>query len=246
MDPVYISLGNDCLVAELLRNAGLRDAAHPFDWIVSYGGTSRAIIDATQKLAPASKAMGTVDPAASAMALRFGTVDGNKFNAEYGAFHMHAPSLPLALPTMARRFERLRATLAAADGRPVVLIRRSHTLHHHFEHPEALCNEVDDCKALARHLLATFPTKAANGGLRIELMLACDLCHPKIDAVGASEGLLRVHNLTRGPSSSFAESHPTKTYTDAVITCLAETICTNRKPRQPGQGLQDGPFSLEN
>lgn len=238
MEPVYISIGSDCAVADYLRDCGRRDAAFPFDWMVSYGGIFRVIADATQPATiVGSKPVGSVDEEAVAAANRLGAVDASNFNAAYGAFHMHMP-LPLALPTLARRFERLRKALA--DDRPVVLIRRSHALHHHFERASALCDEVADAKSLARHLEAAYPAKAAAGGFRIELMLACDMCHPKTECF--SEGMLRVHNLTRELSKSFALYHPTKSYTDAMQACISGAIgATPRAPRV----APDNPYILE-
>ena len=160
---------------------------------------------------------------------------------------MHA-SFPLALPTMMRRCERLRAALAADDGRAVVFVRRSHLLHHHMEHPgsAALVDEVADARELAMFLQAEFPAKAARGLLRVELMLACDLCHPKVEANEAGRGgaLLTVHNLTRGSSASFAEHFPSKTYKDAMVERLTSlTAGTSLGSQTPG--FIDDPFALE-
>ena len=223
MKTVHISLGNDCVVAAYLRDHGLRSHAYPFDWAVTYGGVS-GILAQSESRALAS----------------WCSVDAEGYNAAHGSLHLHMP-FPLALPTMARRLERLRQTLAD-PGINVVLIRRSHTLHHHFERGDALVDELADARALARALASAHPDKAAAGGFRIELMLACDQCHPR-QAPGV-DGLLRVHNLTRGPSMSFAENFQTKTYTDAMHTCLATLGIVGQTP-DVAPGMEQGPYALE-
>lgn len=219
--PLFISLGSDCAVAECLRDAGHRDAAYPFDWCVSYGGVGEIMRDALEK-------RDTCDAVCA--------VDGGNFNARYGVFHMHA-SFPMALPTMTRRFDRLCA--AIMGDRPAVFIRRSHPLHHHLERGGvAMVDEVADAREIARVIEVANP----RGHHRVELMLACDLCHPKVDPVEAAAGLtnLRVHNLTRGGSGSFAEQFPTKTYKDAMVACIEALVGEPQKKR-----VDDGPYTLE-
>lgn len=220
MEDVFVSLGNDCAVAEYLRDRGLRHAAFPFDWAVTYGGVSRLF---------------TNDALASWCA-----VDATGYNAAFGTLHLHTP-FPYALPTMARRFARLRDTLADPAKR-VVLIRRSHTLHHHFERAEALVDELADARALASLLAKAYPAKAAAGGFRIVLMLACDMCHPKSEP--ESGEVLHVHNLTRGPSTSFAERYPTKTFKDAMKACLARIGIEGTVPAI-APGPDQGPYAME-
>ena len=180
-------------------------------------------------------------------------MDASNFNDRYGVFYMHS-AFPLAMPTMVRRFARLHAALA--DERPVVLIRRSHPLHHHFERPNALVDEVADARALAQALAVAHPAKAARGHIRVELMLACDLCHPKIDPDEAAAGcaLLRVHNLTRQASATFADRFPTKTYADAMAACLKAHGIVKVGIKDGIKdgikvgikvGIKDGPFTLE-
>jgi len=223
LPPLHISLGNDCAVAEILRDRGLRPAAFPFDWAVTYGGVAR-LFGAPDALT------------------QWCAVDGAGYNAAHGTLHLHTP-FPYALPTMARRFERLRAVLADPAQR-VVLIRRSHTLHHHFERAEALVDELADARALANGLKAAFPAKAAAGGFRLLLLLACDMCHPKLEPGADPGGVLEVHNLTRGPSSTFAEKYPSKTYKDALQARLTELGVAGPPPAQ-APGPEQGPYALE-
>ena len=157
-------------------------------------------------------------------------------------------AFPSALPTMARRFERLRATILADDPTPVVFIRRSHPLHHHLERgAAALADEVADAREFARFLEGANPAKSSRGGLRVELLLACDLCHPKVDPAEAAAGLsnLRVHNLTRCASASFADGHPTKTYADAMAAALVAMGCAPVATAAPKNSAGDHPFALE-
>ena len=234
MSPLFVSLGSDCAVAEYLRDAGLRDAAYPLDWCVSYGGASGLAIMAVED--------GGERAAAAACA-----VDVRNWNARYGVYHMHA-AFPSALPTMARRFERLRATILADDPTPVVFIRRSHPLHHHLERgAAALADEVADAREFARFLEGANPAKSSRGGLRVELLLACDLCHPKVDPAEAAAGLsnLRVHNLTRCASASFADGHPTKTYADAMAAAHVAMGCAPVATAAPKNSAGDHPFALE-
>ena len=38
MEPIFISLGSDCTVANFLRDSDKRNFALPFDWMVTYNG----------------------------------------------------------------------------------------------------------------------------------------------------------------------------------------------------------------
>jgi hypothetical protein len=148
---IFVSLGISCTVASAIRNIGVRKAAYPFDWVVTYGGITN-ILKNFEDYLPKD------------------TQDICKLS---NVFFAHN-KFPDDLETMNRRIKRFN-DLLNNNFDEIVFIRESHrSLHHHtsIEAGLELKNDILDCEELCEYLKTYYP----NLKFQILLFLICNKC----------------------------------------------------------------------
>lgn len=175
---IIIPLGVDCQVTFVLRDNFLRNAAWPFDWVVTYNGVSDIIKSKFQNYIP-----NVITDSAN---------EQTKISAN--TYFMHN-TFPNDASQLQRRIDRFLELLQTAENE-ILFIRRGHSHHHHQEADDfgvTIKNDILDCQELYDHLTETYPKLK----FKIILILVCGHCFdPQTTYVPDNKRInLEIHNI---------------------------------------------------
>ncbi len=149
---IFISIGIGCMPAIAIRNAGLRNASYPFDWVVTFNGIIDIIKQDFKNYLPK---------------------DNTDVCTLSNSFFAHN-KFPDDLETMQRRIHRFQKVLENTNEE-LIFIRESHRSQHHDEKSKynvQIKNDIVDCEEFHDYLRLHYPTLK----FRIILFLICNKC----------------------------------------------------------------------
>lgn len=154
---VYIPIGIDCDVATMCKEINIREAAFPFDHIVTYEGITDILKNNFNNFLPNSK---TYNLSSSSI-----------LNRQYGVRFMHDNFLKQSdIDKYKRRIERF-FNILKTEKKKVIFIKKGHSLHHHSEYN--IPNEYNELKELDDYLQQTYKEL----DYKIVLILLCKTCN---------------------------------------------------------------------
>jgi hypothetical protein len=156
---LYIPIGIDCDVATMCKELGIREAAFPFDHIVTYEGITNIVKNDFQGFLPNAKTDDLNEPSI--------------LNKQYGVRFMHDNFLKKSdVDKYKRRIERFNNILKT-EKKKVIFIKKGHSLHHHNEYN--MTNEYNEIKELDDYLQNNYKEL----DYKIVLILLCKVCNCK-------------------------------------------------------------------
>jgi len=152
---MYVPIGIDCGLADLLKQNNVRHCSLPFDWVVSYGGVSKIIENEFQ---------------------HFTDIDNKNLNLTYNISFVHN-TFPQDCETINRRIQRFLHLLNSEEE--ITFIRKGHAFHHHDEcirNGLQLANDIEDAEKLNIILKTKYPKLK----YKIIVVLVCDTCFKEV------------------------------------------------------------------
>ena len=156
---MFIPIGVDCGLANLLKKYNLRSYSFPFDWAVSYNGVSKCIEDNFKNFFPCEKL--------------------NNYDMSF-PHDFSAMTLLTDIEKYNRRVNRLKLILENSQE-PIYFIRKGHASHLHMEHNgkfTTIKSDIEDANTLDSIIKEKYP----NLSYTITVFLVCGKCfNPKLD-----------------------------------------------------------------
>jgi hypothetical protein len=178
---MYISLGIDCAIADILKEQNLRKCSLPFDWIVTYEGVANIIDNEFQNYIPEDN--------------QFFNNDSTPLNIYYGV-RFHHNVFPQDREVIIKRVERFKYILENSQEK-IIFIRKGHMEYHHTEYENDIVCDIADAIQLDKVLIEKYPKL----NYKIHVISTCSICskfQQSYDYDNLSSNL-HFHNLDYNP-----------------------------------------------
>ena len=172
--PVVISLGFDCGPRLLINRTNIKQPTFPFDWLHSYGGFSKIIINGYNPFNIIMLEKSPLFPDSNLLL---------DLNNDILYFHDNKNNLEIKYK---RRLDRLKQYLhiynTSTNNQKVIFIRKSHDIKYHKimdniigQYKYKFKNDVEDAQELNKYLVNTYPKL----NFKIYVYLMCNKCYSK-------------------------------------------------------------------
>lgn len=170
---MIIPIGVDCEIANFLKKYGLRNAAFPFDWVVSYNGVYKCIENNFESF---------VDPLI------------NKINEHDIYFHHDFDNDEKHdKQKYMRRCKRL-IDILETSNEEIIFCRKGHACHHHEEHDgkySEINNDINDAENLDLVISSKYP----NLNYKIIVILICRKCFNPTEVYESNSNKISIYNI---------------------------------------------------
>jgi hypothetical protein len=173
---MIISIGVDCGIATFCKEHKLRNISLPFDWVVSYNGVSKCIMNNFTDflvLSPENRI--------------------NKYDIYFHHHFSHETDNIVDKQHYERRLERIKNILETSEE-PIIFCRRGHSTHHHVEHNAKYAdikNDIDDAEELDTFLSEKYP----NLKYKIIVIVVCGNCFNRNTKYRSTHERIELHNI---------------------------------------------------